>query len=105
MTKYKIISPIILLAVFLAFSSCKGGKKQAVETKEIENIPEDIVELSGDQAKLADISIGAIELRTLSGTLKVNGTVQAAPQNMATVEYANGRFCEKYVSDARQFSE
>lgn len=92
MTKYKIISPIILLAVLLAFSSCKGGKKQAVETKEIENIPEDIVELSGDQAKLADISIGAIELRTLSGTLKVNGTVQAAPQNMATVSMPMGGF-------------
>jgi len=92
MTKNKFISPIIILAALLAFSSCKGDKKQVVEAKEIEVIPENIVELSADQVKLANIETGIIELRSLSGTLKVSGVVSAAPQNMAMVSMPMGGF-------------
>ncbi len=92
MTKYKFISPIVILAALLAFSSCNGGKKEKVETKETEVIPENIVELSGDQVKLANIETGKIELRSLSGTLKVSGVVAAAPQNMAMVSMPMGGF-------------
>ncbi len=92
MTKYKFKSPIILLAFLVAFTSCNGGKKQNVETKETEVIPENIVELREDQIKLANIEMGAIELRSMSGTLKVNGIVSVAPQNLATVSMPMGGF-------------
>ncbi|MEA4983035.1 MAG: efflux RND transporter periplasmic adaptor subunit [Paludibacter sp.] len=92
MTKYKFKSPIIILAFLVALTSCNGGKKQNVETKETEVIPEDIVELREDQVKLANIEMGAIELRSMSGTLKVNGTVSVAPQNLATVSMPMGGF-------------
>jgi len=92
MTKYKFISPIVILAALLAFSSCNGGKKQKVETKEAEVIPENIVELREDQIKLANIEMGTIELRSMSGTLKVNGTVSVAPQSLATVSMPMGGF-------------
>ena len=92
MTKYKFISPIIIIAALLAFSSCNGDKKQNFENKVTEVIPENIVELSSDQVKLADIETGAIELRSLSGTLKVSGVVAAAPQNMAMVSMPMGGF-------------
>jgi cobalt-zinc-cadmium efflux system membrane fusion protein len=36
--------------------------------------------------------MGAIELRSMSGTLKVNGTVSVAPQNLATVSMPMGGF-------------
>lgn len=92
MTKYKFISPIVILSALLTFSSCNGGKKEKVETKETEVIPENIVELREDQIKLANIETGAIELRSMSGTLKVNGTVSVAPQNLATVSMPMGGF-------------
>ena len=92
MTKYKFSSPIILLLFILAFSSCKGGKKPAEEAKAEEVIPENIVELREDQIKLANIEIGTIDLKSMSGTLKVNGTVSVAPQNLATVCMPMGGF-------------
>ena len=55
-------------------------------------LPEDIVELRADQVKLANIETGSIELRSLSGTLKVNGLVTVAPQNLATVCMPMGGF-------------
>ena len=92
MTKNKFISPAILLVLFIALISCNGGTKGAVEKKEEEVIPEDIVELRADQIKLAKIETGAIETRSLSGTLKVNGTIAVAPQNLATVSMPLGGF-------------
>jgi cobalt-zinc-cadmium efflux system membrane fusion protein len=48
--------------------------------------------LRADQQTLAGIDTGYIQLRSLSGTLKVNGIVQVAPQNMATVSMPMGGF-------------
>ena len=93
MTKYNFISSVIISAFFIGFVSCNGGAKGgATETQEVEVLPEDIVELRDDQIKLADIETGSIEMRSLSGTLKVNGTVTVAPQNFATVSSAMGGF-------------
>jgi RND family efflux transporter MFP subunit len=92
MTKNNFITSAILSALFIAFISCNGGTKAAVENKEEEIIPEDFVELREDQIKLANIETGAIETRSLSGTLKVNGTIAVAPQNMATVSMPMGGF-------------
>jgi len=92
MTKYKFSSPIILLIFILAFSSCNGGKKPAEQAKAEEVIPENIVELREDQIKLANIEMGTIDLKSMSGTLKVNGTVSVAPQNLATVCMPMGGF-------------
>jgi RND family efflux transporter MFP subunit len=92
MTKNKFIFPAILLALFIALISCNGGTKKTVESKEEEIIPEDVVELRADQVKLANIETGAIETRSLSGTLKVSGTIGVAPQNLATVSMPLGGF-------------
>lgn len=85
MIKYSFIPKVFLLLVVVFLGSCKEGKKSNAEAKSIEVIPEDIVELRADQVKLAHIETGAIEMRSLSGTLKVNGIVSVAPQNLATI--------------------
>ena len=89
MTKYNIISIILTSLLSIAFVSCgKAAKTDA----EVEVLPENIVELRDDQIKLANIETGIFEMRSMSGTLKVNGTVSVAPQNLATVCMPMGGF-------------
>jgi len=92
MTKYNFLSSILFASLFLVFVSCGGGTKSATENKEAEVLPEDIVELRADQIKLANIQTGAIEMKVMSGKLKVSGIVAVAPQNMATVCMPMGGF-------------
>jgi len=76
--------------LFIALISCNGGKKAEVATEEI--IPENIVEMRADQLKLANIETGSIDLRSMSGTLKVNGVVAVSPNSMATVSAPMGGY-------------
>jgi RND family efflux transporter MFP subunit len=92
MTKYTFRTSIIIFASIFVLISCSGGSKKEAENKKEEILPEDIVELRDDQIRLAKIETGAIELRSLSGTLKVNGIVGVAPQNFATVCMPLGGF-------------
>lgn len=88
MSKYRYITTLLLIALI----ACNGNQKKAEESEAEEVIPEDIVEMRADQIKLANIETGAIEMRSMSGTLKVNGTIAVAPQNMATVCAPMGGF-------------
>lgn len=90
MTKYSFISTAFISALAIGVISCSGGAKG--EATEEEVLPENIVELRSDQIKLANIETGTVELRSLSGTLKVSGIVSAAPQNLATVCMPMGGF-------------
>ena len=91
MTSYNFKSFILFSILLVAFASCGKQKKSETAIKE-EVLPDNIVEMRSDQVKLADIKTGLIELRSLSGTLKVNGVVAAAPQNMAMVSMPLGGF-------------
>jgi len=91
MTKYNFKSIILISALIVGLVSCSKAKPTENEGHE-EVLSEDIVELRGDQIKLANIETGSIEMRSMSGTLKVNGTVSVAPQNMATVCMPMGGF-------------
>jgi len=91
MKKYNFKSFLFFFILSLTILSCNKGKN-TVEAEEVEVLPEDIVELRDDQIKLAKIETGIIELRSLNGTLKVNGLVTVAPQNMATVCMPMGGF-------------
>ncbi len=92
MKTYRFIQTIVLTVFIGLLISCNGGKKANQETKEAEVLPADIVELREDQIKLANIQTGAIEMRSLSGNLKVTGTVGVSPENLATVCMPFGGF-------------
>ncbi|HET7734054.1 MAG TPA: efflux RND transporter periplasmic adaptor subunit [Paludibacter sp.] len=91
MITYKFKSIILFSALLFGLVSCgKATKKEAEGDEEV--LPENVVELRDDQIKLAKIELGAVEMRSLSGTLKVNGVVSVAPQNLATVCMPMGGF-------------
>lgn len=92
MKTYRFIQTIILTVFIGLLVSCNGGKKANQETKEAEVLPADIVELREDQIKLAGIDTGSFEMRSLSGNLKVTGTVGVSPENLATVCMPFGGF-------------
>jgi len=91
MTKFnfKLFIPISLFLILLA--SCSKSKANT-EEKKVEVLAEDIVELRDDQIKLAKIETGVFEMRSMSATLKVNGKIAVAPQNLATVCMPMGGF-------------
>ncbi len=78
-----IIKTFTLFLIFVAQSCNRGNKVTEMNVEEV--LPDDIVEMRADQIELAGIELGAIELRTLKGILKVNGIVTVSPQNIATV--------------------
>jgi cobalt-zinc-cadmium efflux system membrane fusion protein len=92
MLKNNFISTALILALILALISCSSRKNTGKGSTETEVIPEDIVEMRADQIALADIKTGTLKMRSLSGTLKVSGTVAVAPQNLATVCAPMGGF-------------
>lgn len=59
---------------------------------EHEELPENIVEMNAEQIKLAGIQLGKIEMRQISGVIKVNGVVTNSPQNAASVSVPLGGF-------------
>lgn len=83
MKKHNYIFTTIIAVLFFSFVSCKGGKNNVNAEEEL--IPDDIVEMRGDQIALAGIKTGTIEMRTLGNTLKASGIVAVAPQNYASV--------------------
>lgn len=62
------------------------------EEGEHEELPENIVEMNAEQIKLAGIQLGKVEMRQVSGVIKVNGTVTTSPQNAASVSVPLGGF-------------
>lgn len=88
MTKYKIYLVTLISLLVISFTACNQTKSE----KEEENLPDDIVELRYDQIEQAQIETGFVEMRTMNGLIKVNGTVSVAPQNMATVCMPMGGF-------------
>jgi membrane fusion protein, heavy metal efflux system len=92
MTQIKIMVIAIFSALIFELVSCSAGRKTDNEKKAVEVLPQDIIELRADQIKVANIETGTIELHSLSGNLKVNGSVGVAPQDLATVCMPLGGF-------------
>ena len=80
----------ILAGILLLFSCKTKSNEQAA--KEVEVLPENIVELSAEQFKVAGIEFGLIGQKNLSNTIKANGLIIVSPQNLASVCAPMGGF-------------
>lgn len=81
------------------FSACSDSKKKEAEIKvEIKTeVKEDStisnqVTLTTDQYRMAEIKLGSIESRALSGVIKVNGVIDVPPQNAVSISAPLGGY-------------
>jgi cobalt-zinc-cadmium efflux system membrane fusion protein len=89
-------NPLFIFMLFsglLFLSSCGNTASKEIPAGEVKEVlPENIVELNIDQYKMAGVTMGTVELRTLSNLIKINGLISAPPQNIATVSTPMGGF-------------
>lgn len=85
---YKFSNSIIALA--LLASSCHSKTETAKE--EIPKQEVNIVAFTEGQYKTANIQLGVIEMKQLSGTIKVNGMLDVPPQNLVSISSPTSGF-------------
>ena len=77
----KKIMPFFLAAIL--FISCNEKKAEVKEVVKKEDV--NIVQLTREQAKTIEVKLGIIEMKVLSGAIKVNGMLDVPPQNLVSV--------------------
>jgi cobalt-zinc-cadmium efflux system membrane fusion protein len=76
---------LVLITVTVYLSACGSPKEEKAVEKEAVHEKSDIVTLTPEQHKLAEITLGEIELKELSGTTKVNGMLDLPPQSLVSI--------------------
>lgn len=81
---------ICFICLAMALTSCGGDpQKKAVEDEKKEAPHEEhdegVVELTEKQYQVAKIELGKVEMKSLSGTVKVNGVLDLPPQSMVSI--------------------
>lgn len=91
MKKTIINKTLALLFIAVLFASC-GSKTE--ETKQEEHHEEEasVVELTPEQVKIINLKLGKIEMKDLSGAIKVNGMLDVPPQNLVSISAPMGGF-------------
>ncbi len=81
---------IVLPLLGLLLIGCQSKKEDtATETK---SVNESIVSLTEAQLKNANLLVGALEQKSLSSILKVNGKIDVPPQNMVSISMPLGGY-------------
>lgn len=83
---------LIILFLYTAMASCGGNKNTEPTGEEASAADETTVQLTDDQMKNAGIETGKLELKDISATLKVNGTIDVPPQNIVSVSIPLGGY-------------
>ena len=72
-----------ILSILLFFASCGSGETPVVQEEHHED--ENSVELTAEQYKTVDIQLGTVEMKSISGTIRVNGMLDVPPQNLVSI--------------------
>lgn len=89
MNRNKYITLLFIAMVFIASCGKKTPKENPEEHHEEE---ENTVELTSDQYKTAGIEMGVVEMKQISGTIKVNGLLDVPPQQKVSISLPYGGF-------------
>ena len=87
-SRYKIM-PFLFATLFIF--SC-GNKAKDETATEVQKVDLNTVEITANQYKTAEVAIGTIEEKALSGTTKVNGMLDVPPQNLVSISTPFGGF-------------
>lgn len=74
----------VSLIIAVSLGAC-GNKPEEISNEAPREEAPNVVELSPEQLKIIDLSIGAVEQKALSGAIKVNGMLDVPPQNLVSV--------------------
>lgn len=93
---------LVLPLLLLTFLSCRkeasttdtttAPTSASIAENDSATAPPDVVLLTPDQVRMADLQTGRVEYRNLSQTLTVNGRVVAGAQNRVTISALQGGF-------------
>ncbi|HOZ88544.1 MAG TPA: efflux RND transporter periplasmic adaptor subunit [Bacteroidia bacterium] len=83
---YRNISVLILAFLLTSCGNKKEEPKQEVHTEVADNS----VDLTREQFKIVGVTLGKIEMKALSGAIKVNGMLDVPPQNLVSISAPMG---------------
>ncbi|MCC6570737.1 MAG: efflux RND transporter periplasmic adaptor subunit [Chitinophagales bacterium] len=81
---------ILSSIVFITIAGCKNKKNTAEDTPAA--TAENIVQLTAEQIKYADITVGSMQQQDISGMLTVNGKIDVPPQNTVSISVPLGGY-------------
>ncbi len=84
-----------ILSIFIGLAltmSCGSKTAEEAITEDHHDEEENTVEFTADQYKTADIELGKVENKQISGTIRVNGKLDVPPQQMVSVSVPLGGF-------------
>ncbi len=85
---YKTITFLFLAIIAISCGTKKEETKEETRHEEVANT----VEFTDEQYKVANVALGKIEMKALSGAIKVNGMLDVPPQNLVSVSAPMGGF-------------
>lgn len=80
------------ILVFSAMLAACGGKTEENKQEEHHAEAAGTVELTDEQYNVAHVTLGRVEMKMLSGTIKVNGMLDVPPQNLVSISVPMGGF-------------
>jgi len=76
---------LVVLTAAVYLTACSNPKAEQTVKKEAVHNESDLVTLTLEQHKIAEITLGGIERKALSGTTKVNGMLDLPPQSLVSI--------------------
>lgn len=90
--KTTIINKILgLLFIMMVINSC-ANKAEESKDELSHKEPDNVIELTTEQIKIINLKLGRIEMKDLSGAIKVNGMLDVPPQNLVSISAPMGGF-------------
>ncbi|MHC4453440.1 MAG: efflux RND transporter periplasmic adaptor subunit [Planctomycetota bacterium] len=90
----KTMTKILIAIAFntLLFSGCNNRSEISEIEKHHHEEAENVVEITPTQYKVAGIELGRLERKNLGSVIKVNGKLEAPPQNLVSISAVMGGF-------------